>query len=188
MKKPLLLLASLALIGAGCTSTTNLETTTQADVNADATAATSETTEIATDGSTTVKSGAIEATVEVMPKTETKTETKTEAKTETTTKTDEIPVVEIKLGNPDVKVTMETGNYFFNPKTITASAGQKVQILFTKNTGSHNFIIDKLGVNHTIKQGEGLTFTAPKEPGSYPFYCGIGSHRSMGMEGTLIVK
>ena len=186
MKKSLLLLASLALIGAGCTSTTNIDTTTQADVNVDKTAtdnaeATSEnTTETTADGTTVIKSDGLEATIQVVPETKTKSET--------SVKEDGVPVTEIQLGNPDVKVTMETGNYFFNPKTITASAGQKIQIQFTKNTGSHNFIIDKLQLNHTIKQGEGLTFTAPTEPGSYPFYCGIGSHRSMGMEGTLIVK
>jgi len=67
-------------------------------------------------------------------------------------------------------------------------AAEKIQITFAKNVGFHTFVIDKLNVKHAIKQGEALTFTAPKEPGSFPFYCDIGSHQAQGMEGVLIVK
>ncbi len=192
MKKSFLFLAALALVGAGCTSTATVDTKTQADVNTDKSAdttqvqgtqegsATNDSTQTTADGLTVIKTGGVEATI--------KTDTKAETKTDSTTKQDDVPVTDIVLGNADVKINMEVGNYFFSPKTVTASSGQKINITFTKNTGMHNFIIDKIGLNYTIKQGEGVVFTAPKEPGSYPFYCGIGSHRAMGMEGTLIVK
>ena len=63
-----------------------------------------------------------------------------------------------------------------------------MKITFTKNAGFHTFVIDEADVNFSISEGEALTFSVPSEPGEYPFYCSIGSHRSFGMEGTLIVE
>lgn len=102
------------------------------------------------------------------------------------------PTVAVGEPNPSpaqetLEVSMEVGNFFFSPKVITAKAGQKVDVTFTKNEGFHTFVID--GVTKLpIAVGTTKPFTAPTKPGSYPFYCDIGSHRSMGMEGTLIVQ
>lgn len=107
------------------------------------------------------------------------------------TATDEngVPITEIILGEAaDVTVNMEAVNFSFSPNTITASPGDEVQVNFTKNTGFHTFVIDEIDVSFAIEQGETLIFTAPDEPGEYAFYCDIGSHRSMGMEGVLIVE
>ncbi len=32
-----------------------------------------------------------------------------------------------------------------------------------------------------------VTFTAPMEPGEWPFYCSLGNHRELGMEGVFVV-
>lgn len=108
---------------------------------------------------------------------------------ETTIGEDGIPVTEIILGaQADVEVDMKTANFSFTPSIINASPGDRVSVTFTKNTGFHTFTIDEIGVEFAIAEGEKLNFTAPSEPGSYAFYCDIGSHRAMGMEGTLIVE
>jgi plastocyanin len=88
----------------------------------------------------------------------------------------------------DQTVEMEIGNYFFTPSTITATAGTSVTIHFSDVTGNHVFDIDELNVHQSISAGGSVTFMAPSTPGSYIYYCSVGSHRSMGMEGTLTVE
>ncbi|MBI2473353.1 cupredoxin domain-containing protein [Candidatus Uhrbacteria bacterium] len=100
-----------------------------------------------------------------------------------------VPVTEVTLGlETETAVSMESGNYFFTPNTITAPAGGRVKITFAKNTGMHTFVLPASSINFSINEGESLLFTAPSEPGSYSFYCDIGSHKSSGMAGTLIVQ
>lgn len=103
-----------------------------------------------------------------------------------------VPTVAVGEQNPSpasetLKVDMEIGNFFFAPATITAKAGQKVDVTFTKNEGFHTFVIDGVA-KLPIAVGTTKSFTAPSAPGSYPFYCDVNAHRSKGMEGTLIVK
>jgi plastocyanin len=87
-----------------------------------------------------------------------------------------------------LEINMEAGNFFFAPASITAMPGQEIRITFTKNSGVHTFAIDSLGLDQSISEGGVITFTAPDTPGSVPFYCSIGSHRALGMEGVLIVQ
>jgi plastocyanin len=89
---------------------------------------------------------------------------------------------------PVLKVDMRSGNFFFEPKTIAASAGQQIEATFGANEGFHTFVIDEINFKQTVKQDGVLTFTAPVVPGSYPIYCDVGSHRERGMEAMLIVK
>ncbi len=89
---------------------------------------------------------------------------------------------------PPFKMNIEDGNFFFKPATITVSAGQTVELTFTMHAGFHTFVIPAIGLKKQISQGATVTFTAPAEPGSYPFYCDVGNHRASGMEGSLIVK
>lgn len=161
-------MALVALAGAGCAQ---VSTTAEADVEAGAEVGTTEesapvTIEISADGEAIVAQEG-----------------------ETTIDENGVPVTEIILGaEADVEVNMETANFSFTPNVINASPGDRVSVTFTKNSGFHTFTIDEAGVEFAIAEGEKLNFTAPDAPGSYPFYCSIGSHRSMGMEGTLIVK
>ncbi len=85
-----------------------------------------------------------------------------------------------------LKLSMKGTNFAFEPKVINAKAGQKVEANFSTVEGFHSFSIN--GVDTSISTGKVVSFTAPTAPGSYPFFCAVGSHRSMGMEGTLIVK
>lgn len=109
--------------------------------------------------------------------------------------TETAPTPSIAVGEPNpsapdgdvLKVDMEVGNFFFSPTTITAKAGQKVDITFTKNEGFHTFVIDGVA-KLPIAVGTTKSFTVPTAPGSYEFWCDVGSHKAKGMVGTLIVE
>ena len=81
-------------------------------------------------------------------------------------------------------------NFSFTPSSITVKKGDKVKITFKNTQGFHDFKIDEYGV--ATKQAnapttEVLEFTADKA-GSFEYYCSVGSHRAMGMKGTLKVE
>lgn len=86
--------------------------------------------------------------------------------------------------------TVEGGNYYFTPSQITVNKGDKVKIIFKNSGGHHDFVIDEFKVaTDRIDDGQTATveFTADKS-GAFQYYCSVGNHRSMGMQGTLTVK
>lgn len=94
----------------------------------------------------------------------------------------------------EMQVTMDTGEFFFEPNVITAKPGQTVTVNLTNENGEmlHDFVIDELGVaSEQITQGEetSVTFTVPESAAGqeYEFYCSVGQHRANGMVGTLRV-
>src|SRR3989338_7785208 len=89
---------------------------------------------------------------------------------------------------PAIEVTMDSGNFFFAPNTLTVAPGQKVDVMFKMNDGFHTFVIDEIGFKQSVRAGATISFTAPTTPGTYSYYCDVGSHRAHGMEGTLIVQ
>ncbi len=188
MKKTLISLGILVLIGGGCASATESQTETKsADSRSDvmdiikggsddqeSQAEDSETITVKTDSgmNVTYKPITEEPEAEDLPDEE-----------------DGVPVTDVVLGDPTGNsLNMESGNFFFSPNVINASPGEKITISFTKNAGFHTFVIDEINLDYSIKQGEALTFTAPTKSGEYPFYCDVGSHQTFGMEGALIVK
>lgn len=89
------------------------------------------------------------------------------------------------------EIVVEGKEFSFAPDSLTVKSGEVVRIVF-KNVGKmeHDFIIDELDVaTAVINPGEEqvVQFVAG-EPGSYSYYCGVGSHRSLGMEGTLTIE
>ncbi len=179
MKYFLSFLTVLALVGAGCTAKTDSQTS--AEANADTQQVVeqdiSEPSEVDS-GDTDTTDGTVD--VELITQ---------DVETGSTTNENGVPVFEVVLGaQADVEVDMEAGNFFFDTKEIKVSPGDRVSITFTKNSGFHTFVIDEIDLNFTVTEGEVLNFTAPTEPGSYPIYCDIGSHRAFGMEGMLIVE
>ena len=192
MKYLFSLVIAVTLMGAGCTQATNIETQTstntdtQAQVQEQAAVNTQENSEQAPSEEPSDENS-VEAEANIEVTTDTGTLTVTE---NTTVETEEnVPVTEITLGmDSDTSMTMEAGNYFFTPDIITVAPGSTVKVSFAKNAGFHTFVIDAINLNFSINEGESVLFTAPSEPGSYTFYCDVGSHQSFGMEGTLIVK
>jgi plastocyanin len=85
--------------------------------------------------------------------------------------------------------TISGQNFSFTPNLITVKKGDKVKITFQNTAGFHDFVIDEYGASTKQTQApttEVLEFTADKL-GSFEYYCSVGSHRSMGMFGTLTV-
>lgn len=89
-----------------------------------------------------------------------------------------------------VKEFTVTGqNFSFTPSTLAVKKGDTVKIIFKDADGTHDFGIDEFNAEtKRIRTGEQdtITFVADKT-GSFAFYCSVGSHRQMGMHGTLTV-
>lgn len=86
--------------------------------------------------------------------------------------------------------TITAQNFSFTPKQIAVNKGDTVKITFKNVDGFHDFMLDAFQVaSKKISAGQEdvVTFIADKA-GSFPYYCSIGNHRAMGMEGTLTVK
>ena len=86
--------------------------------------------------------------------------------------------------------TVSGTNYTFDPSTIKVKKGDKVKITFKNTQGFHDWVIDEYGVatkQTNAPTTEVLEFTADKV-GSFEYYCSVGSHRAMGMKGTLVVE
>jgi plastocyanin len=93
-------------------------------------------------------------------------------------------------GSNAVNVTITATEFKFDPNTITASAGQTVNVtLVNKGTVKHTFVIDATKTLITADPSQTATgsFTAPAA-GTYQFYCDQPGHKDAGMVGTLTVK
>ena len=86
--------------------------------------------------------------------------------------------------------TVTGSNFSFSLKEIKVKKGDTVKITFVNSGGTHDFRIDEFNVATKKIQGgtqEVVTFVVDKE-GSFEYYCSVGSHRAMGMKGTLVVE
>jgi len=86
--------------------------------------------------------------------------------------------------------TISGKNFSFAPSAITVNKGDKVKITFQSSAGFHDFVIDEFGAatkQLTSPAEETIEFIADKT-GTFEYYCSVGSHRAMGMKGTLTVK
>lgn len=92
---------------------------------------------------------------------------------------------------PVKEINVSATEYSYTPSTITVNKGDSVKINFTNNgTAVHNLAITDFNVaTNSIAPGESdsIIFTADKS-GSFSYFCSIGGHRSLGMEGTLTVQ
>ncbi len=87
--------------------------------------------------------------------------------------------------------TLRLSEFKFDPNTLTAKAGQPVQVtLQNAGTVEHDFNIDQFNI-HSVKvqpgRSENFTFTAPAA-GTYQFVCNEAGHKEGGMTGTLTVQ
>ncbi|MDQ3076731.1 MAG: cupredoxin domain-containing protein [bacterium] len=86
--------------------------------------------------------------------------------------------------------TVTGENFKFSPTTMTVNKGDRVKITFVNKQGFHDLVVG--GYNARTKQmqagtQETIEFVADKA-GTFEYYCSVGSHRQMGMVGTLTVK
>ena len=107
----------------------------------------------------------------------------------------------------DGELTVTAFEWGFGPEGIILQQGEEVRITL-KNDGAiiHNLTVSGLEIDLIADMSSGgfsadegellvgadsedigtITFI-PLEPGEYAFFCSIGSHRQLGMEGSLIV-
>jgi len=85
--------------------------------------------------------------------------------------------------------TVKGTNYAFAPSTLSVKKGDTVKITFVNAGGFHDLKIDEFNVaTKQIQDGKSDTvqFVAGKT-GTFEYYCTVGTHRAMGMKGTLTV-
>ena len=88
------------------------------------------------------------------------------------------------------EITVFASNFRFSESEIRVKKGETVRLTLVNNEGFHDFVIDELGVaTERIREGASTTieFTADTV-GEFPFYCSVGNHRALGMEGKFIVE
>lgn len=98
--------------------------------------------------------------------------------------------VELPTSGAVKEFTVSGGNFYFTPKTLSVNKGDTVKINFVNAGGTHNLIVDGYNVGTpqiSSGQSASITFVADKA-GTFEYYCSVGSHRAMGMKGTLTVN
>src|SRR3954454_1764359 len=91
-------------------------------------------------------------------------------------------------------VNLTATDFKFNPSETTVGSGK---VTFNeKNDGqvAHSLEIEDVTPGHdeelegNVSPGHSGTLTAGLKPGKYEFYCPVGNHKQMGMEGEITVK
>jgi uncharacterized cupredoxin-like copper-binding protein len=91
-------------------------------------------------------------------------------------------------------VDLTATDFKFDPSDTTVKSGK---VTFNeKNDGqvTHSLEIEDVTPGHDqelegdVSPGQSGTLTANLAPGKYEFYCPVGNHRQMGMEGEITVK
>jgi len=98
--------------------------------------------------------------------------------------------VDFTTSSPQVNVAVNGGNFSFTPNIIKVKEGDTLNITFVNDEGFHDLKIDEFNVaTKQIKanEQETVSFIADKK-GSFEYYCSVGTHRQMGMKGTLVVE
>ena len=91
----------------------------------------------------------------------------------------------------ELEILITASDFQFNPNTFTVEAGQQVVLTLNSSGMPHDIVFEDLDVRTEIimsGNSETITFTAPDEPGEYAYYCSVGNHRALGMEGVMIVE
>lgn len=87
-------------------------------------------------------------------------------------------------------IEISGSNFKYAPNSVKVKEGDTVRIVFKNTGGFHDFVIDELNVKtKQLADGasETVEFVASKK-GTFKYYCSVGKHREMGMEGTLVVN
>lgn len=96
-------------------------------------------------------------------------------------------------GQQTKNITIDSFGFGYSLSAINVSPGDVVTINLTNSGGSHDFVIDELNVATDVISGgetDSVTFTVPASAAgkTFNFYCSVGNHRNLGMEGNFIVS
>lgn len=89
------------------------------------------------------------------------------------------------------ELTVSAKEFAFTPSVLNLKKNERIRIKLTNDGGmTHNLVVDGMDVStKNIGPGESDTveFT-PLESGTFAFFCSIGGHRGLGLEGKIIVQ
>lgn len=88
-------------------------------------------------------------------------------------------------------VTIEGGNFYFDPADPSIPGGTVVELELVGKEGLHTLVFDDdkvPGFHLEVATGRTDSLRLELPPGRYVFYCDIPGHRAQGMEGTLTVR
>ena len=105
-------------------------------------------------------------------------------------------------------LTLQAFDFGYDPSVILVQEGERVEIVLENGSSTlHNWKVDDLPAEavESISSGalsadDGELFVGakpddmgslsfvPRQTGSFVFYCTIRGHRSLGMEGTIVVE
>jgi len=73
---------------------------------------------------------------------------------------------------------------------LVVKEGDTVRIEFSSTSGLHDWTVDEFSANTQRVNTGGSTFVefVADKKGTFEYYCSVGSHRSFGMKGNLIVE
>lgn len=86
--------------------------------------------------------------------------------------------------------TIEGSSFKFSLPEIKVKQGDKVKVTFVNKGGTHDWVLEGYNVRTQVLSAgasETVEFTADKA-GTFAYYCSVGEHRKLGMEGKLIVE
>ncbi len=90
---------------------------------------------------------------------------------------------------PEGSVTIEAGDLFFDPESVSLTAGGAEVTLVNIGAVEHDLAVEGQDVHEIhVNPGETATGTINLSAGTYTFYCTIPGHRAAGMEGTMTVS
>jgi VCBS repeat-containing protein len=86
--------------------------------------------------------------------------------------------------------TLTASNFKFSATELRVQRGNTVKLTLKNAEGRHDWNVDEFNAATQVLQAgqeETISFTADKT-GSFEYYCSVGTHRQMGMKGTLVVE
>lgn len=96
----------------------------------------------------------------------------------------------MEAGDADVVFDITGKNFAFSETEMRVKKGQKVTVNFVSTGGFHDWVVDEFNAATERVNTDGstsVTFVAD-QTGEFEYYCSVGSHRQLGMVGTLIVE
>ena len=86
--------------------------------------------------------------------------------------------------------TVSAANFSYDKPEIRVKKGEKLTIRFTNTRGQHNLIVEGLNVQTDILgEGDSQDVVVPTDTvGTFSYFCSVGNHRQLGMEGKLIIE
>jgi plastocyanin len=99
----------------------------------------------------------------------------------------------VAAGGAGQTVDMSAVDFKFNPSDPTVKSGNVTVNLTNDGQAPHSLEIEDVNgqdeeIEGDVSSGESGTLAVNLPPGKYEFYCPVGNHREMGMEGEITVK